>query len=304
MHLINSGLVYPKVSVLRFGLLVLFGSLTLEANAEFSFGVGGGFGSNTDGSANSSSNARANGPPAVPYYAREERVVEQIEPDIFDGDAVTLSTEKRDFLGIYLEADEPKGSVLVLHGRDVHPEDANVAAPLRIGLAEAGWTTLAIQLPLLQKGSTYYDYVPILGYAHPRIEAAIKFLRDQGQETVIVAAHSCGAHMANSWLNQNGDSAIEGYVAMGLGTTDYRQNLQTPFPLAKMSVPVLDIYGEKEFPRPLAMRADRLAMLKQGGNAGSKQMSVVGADHWFHGEGEVLTEKVAEWLNATDFSRP
>lgn len=268
-------------------LLVLLTMASFNTQAQISFSMGGNISSHGD---------------EGPNYERESRIVEQIEPDIFDGEAVTLNTGERDFLGIYLESDEPKGSVLVLHGRDVHPEDANVAGPLRIGLAEAGWSTLAIQLPVLRKGMSYYDYVPILDYAHPRIEAAIKFLRNKGETTLVLAAHSCGAHMANSWLNKQGDAKIDGYVAMGLGTTDYRQTLQTPFPLAQMKVPVLDIYGEREFPRPLALRDIRLSMLKQGGNAGSKQMAVAGADHWFHGKGEILTEHVANWLNTTNFS--
>ncbi len=238
-----------------------------------------------------------------PDYGREARIAEQIEPDIFDGEAQWLTAGERQFLAIYMQADEPKGSVVILHGRDVNPEDANVAGPLRIGLVDAGWSTLAIQMPLLEKGMTYYDYLPILDYAQPRIEAAISFLRDQGEQTVVLAAHSCGVHMANQWLNQKGESMIDGFVAMGLGTTDYGQDLKTPFAMGNMTIPVLDIYGSEEFPRPLAMLKDRQAMLDKNGNPGSTQIAVEGADHYFHDKGDALTEKVAEWLNAMDFSR-
>ncbi len=236
-----------------------------------------------------------------PDYGREARIAEQIEPQIFDGEAVWLNDGERDFLSIYLEADEPKGAVLLLHGRDVNPEDLNVIGPMRVGLADEGWATLALQMPVLEKGHTYYDYLPILGYAHPRIESGISFLRQQGLETVVLAGHSCGAHMANDWLNANGDDAIQGYIAMGLGATDYGQDLKTPFPIADMSVPVLDIYGSEEFPRPLSMVDSRLEMLRQNGNPGSHQEVVQGANHYFQDYGETLTEAVATWLNSTDF---
>ena len=210
-----------------------------------------------------------------------------------------MSDGERDFLSIFLEADEPRGAVVLLHGRDVNPEDLNVVGPMRVGLADEGWSTLALQMPVLEKGHKYYDYLPILHYAHPRIEAGLAYLREQGYETVVLAGHSCGAHMANDWLNANGDDAIQGYVAMGLGATDYGQELKTPFPLANMKVPVLDVYGSEEFPRPLSMVESRAAMLQQNGNPGSRQEMIDGADHYFHDHGEELTEAVAAWLNDT-----
>ena len=96
----------------------------------------------------------------IPDYDREQRIVEQIEPQIFDGEAVWLPAGEREFLGIYMEADESKGSVIILHGRDVSPEDQNVAGPLLVGPAESGWSTLALQMPVLAKGKKYYDYLP------------------------------------------------------------------------------------------------------------------------------------------------
>ena len=188
-----------------------------------------------------------------------------------------------------------------MHGRDTSPEDQNVAGPLRVGLAEQGWTTLALQMPVLAKGKTYNDYRPILGFAHERIEAAIRFLREQGEPAVILASHSCGAHMTNDWLNANGDSTIDGYVAMGLGATDAGQPLATPFPIGNMSVPVLDVYGSLEFPRPLAMVEERRLLLQQNGHPASTQRVLEGADHYFTDDGERLTEIVADWLDSAGF---
>lgn len=237
----------------------------------------------------------------IPDYEREKRIAMEIEPQIFDGEVVWLNTPERTFLSIYTQADEPAGAALILHGRDTGPEDVNVAGPMRVGLVEEGWSTLALQMPVLEKGRKYYDYLPILRFAHARIEAGLAFLREQGYQTVVLAGHSCGAHMANDWLNHQGDGAIDGYVAMGLGATDYKQDLKTPFPMGSMTVPVLDIYGSEEYPRPLAMVPERAGMLEKNGHPDSTQLVVEGADHFFRDKGDALTQMVAGWLNTVRF---
>ena len=233
----------------------------------------------------------------TPDYEREQRISEQIEPDIFDGEAVWLSDGEREFLSIHIAVDGAKGAVILMHGRDVSPEEQELIGPLRVGLAESGWTTLALQMPVLEKGKKYYDYLPILPLAHPRIEAAINFLREQGESKIVLAAHSCGAHMTNSWLNTNPGVAIDGYIAMGLGATDAGQDLRTPFPIDRISVPVLDIYGSEEFPRPLSMVDERKQMLARNGNPLSAQVAVEGANHYFTGYGDRMVEELSVWLD-------
>ena len=238
-----------------------------------------------------------------PDYDRESRLAEQIVDDIFDGEPIWLDANNHQFLGIHtLNEEQSKGTVLILHGRGYHPDWPEVAGPLRTGLIDAGWSTLSIQMPVLEKGRLYYDYLPLFEFSRERIESAINFLSNASDQPIILAAHSCGAHMANDWLNSRTDSKIDGYIIMGAGATDYLQDLKTPLPFANMHIPVLDLYGELEFPRPIAMLPERKALLDAGGNPGSKQIMLLDADHYFHDAGGPLTEVVAEWLNSTDFS--
>lgn len=237
----------------------------------------------------------------VPDFAREMRINAQVEPYLFDGESIWLNDGDREFLSVLIEAENSKGSVILVHGRDVHLDEEELIGPLRVGLAEHGWDTLSIQMPVLEKGKTYYDYLPILKYAQPRIEAAISYLKQQGASGIVLAAHSCGAHMANHWMNSSSEIPIDAYIAMGLGTTDIGQALKTPFPIGKLSIPVLDIYGTEEYPRPLAMVPDRQDLLKQNDHPLSAQQSVEGANHFFHGYGQVMVEKLAEWLDGLSF---
>ena len=116
---------------------------------------------------------------AEPNYAREERLAAEIVDVLFEGEPVELDADGRSFLTIFTEADEPKGTVVILHGRGYHPDWENVVSPLRVGLVEQGWNTLSIQLPVLEKSAKYFDYVDLFDLAGQRIEAALEFAHQQ-----------------------------------------------------------------------------------------------------------------------------
>jgi hypothetical protein len=232
-----------------------------------------------------------------PNYEREARLAEQIVDMILDGDSVWLEADQREFLGIYTEADDSRAAVLILHGRGFHPDWADAINPLRVGLVESGYSTLSLQMPVLEKEAKYYDYVPLFGFAHARIEAGLRYLRENGHRKVILLAHSCGVHMAMDWIRKNGDDSIDAYVGLGMGATDYGQPMREPLPLAQMRIAVLDLYGEDEFPAVLRAAPERKAMLQAGGNAQSRQVVLPHADHYFTDQGDALVSAVADWLD-------
>jgi len=235
-----------------------------------------------------------------PDLAREQRMAAEIVDAIFDGEPIELEAEGHTFLGIHAEADEPKGSVLILHGRGFHPDWATVVQPLRVGLLEHGWSTLSIQMPVLEKSAKYFDYVDIFDAAGPRIEAAIAYLRENGDGKIVLVAHSCGSHMAQRWVHKRGDEALQqfdAYVGIGMGATDYRQPMVEPFALDKMPMPLLDVYGEEDYPAVLRMAKQRSDMLWRAGNGKSAQRKISGAGHYFEQKGDELTRTIADWLD-------
>lgn len=228
---------------------------------------------------------------------REKRMADEIVDAILDGDPEMLEANGNEFLSIYTEAEEPKGAVIVMHGRGFHPDWADAVQPLRVGLVESGWSTLALQMPVLEKAAKYYDYEPIFPEAIPRIEAGVKFLKEAGFKKIVFVSHSCGAHMAMEYVRQKGDSAFDAYVGVGMGATDYKQPMRQPFPLDKISKPILDVYGEEDFPAVHRLAPVRLQQITDAGNKKSKQVKVPEANHYYTDKGEELTETVAEWLN-------
>ena len=237
---------------------------------------------------------------------RERRLASEIVDSIMDGEALTLhagSTVKdgaRDskFLAIYTASEEmpAHGAAIVLHGRGFHPNWPEVVRPLRTVLPEHGWHTLSLQMPVLEKDAKYYDYVPIFPAAFPRIAAGIAFLREQGISRIVIIAHSCSVHMAMAYIEAFGDGEIAAFVGIGMGATDYGQPMKKPFPLDRMTVPVLDVFGSDDYPAVVRDAPGRAA--DAAGNAHSSQVMVEGADHDFRDKDDELIAVVSAWLES------
>lgn len=228
---------------------------------------------------------------------RESRLAEQIVDGILDGDPVYLTTQAgHRFLSIETEADEPRGAVIVMHGRGYHPDWVNTTNPLRVGLVDHGWSTLSIQMPVLHKEAKYNEYVPVFHEAFPRIEAAIAYLKAQGIERIFIAAHSCSVHMVNAWMKVGRFTGVEAYIGIGMGATDYKQPMVDAWQFDKIDVPVLDIYGSEDYPAVHRKAAERLAGIR-GTSERSRQIVIDGADHDFLDMGDELVEAVANWLD-------
>ena len=231
---------------------------------------------------------------------REKRMAEELVGVIFDGEAVFMKVDSHEFLSIYTQAEEAKGAAVILHGRGFHPDWQDAINPLRVGLAESGWNTLSVQMPVLEKQAKYYDYVPLFSEALPRIDAAIKYVRSQGADKVVLIAHSCGVHMAMAWAEAQykgkQSQKIDAFVGIGMGATDYQQPMAHPFPLDKLAVPVLDVYADGDYPAVIKNAAQRFAMIQQAGNKLSRQIKITGANHYYEDKGEALTQAISQWL--------
>ena len=112
---------------------------------------------------------------------REKRMALEIVDSILDGEVEMLNDGGHQFLSIYTESEQATRGGLIIHGRGFHPDWVDTVQPLRVGLVDYGWNTLSIQMPVLAKGAKYYDYLPILDQAIPRIEAGLAFFERPGK---------------------------------------------------------------------------------------------------------------------------
>lgn len=221
-------------------------------------------------------------------YAREDRWAEEITPGIVTGDPVRLELASgRRFLAIWTPNAKAAAGVIVVHGLGMHP-DWGLINPLRSRLAEHGYATLSVQMPVASKEVRGDRYPPLFPEAAERLAAAVAFLRARGLKKIAIVSHSMGARMADYFLGHAREPGIDAWVAIGI-----LGEFSDP---AALRVPVLDLYGEKDFPAVLdsaRRRADALRKVR-----GSGQVQVSGADHFFEGMEAELVQRVRQFLDA------
>ncbi|HEX9663484.1 MAG TPA: DUF3530 family protein, partial [Candidatus Binatia bacterium] len=91
-------------------------------------------------------------------YVREKKWADEITPGIIVGDPVYLEGRAgHRFLTIYTEAPNAKAGLVSVHGTGVHP-DWGLISTLRSALADRGYTTLSVQMPVLAQEAKPEDY--------------------------------------------------------------------------------------------------------------------------------------------------
>ena len=173
--------------------------------------------------------------------SKEQRWADQIVDALMDGEAEWLKAQGNEFLAIYTESSEGEGkrAAIVLHGIGVHPDWPQVVSPLRVGLAEQGWATLSLQMPVLSNEAEFSEYRPLFDEVAPRIDAGLEFLKVQGIERVTIVAHSLGAAMAAYYLAHS-KSPIAAFVAVGMSSGSGDARMDSAMSLKTIKIPVLD----------------------------------------------------------------
>lgn len=225
---------------------------------------------------------------AAPDYARERRWADEITPGLVVGDAVYLAQKSgHKFLAIYAAAAQPRAAVITVHGLGVHPDWALIGA-LRAGLSDQGYATLSVQMPVLAADAKADAYPPLFPDAAERLRAAVAFLKAKGHRNIAIASHSLGSRMSNLFLAGTPDHGVAAWISIGITTGEFAEP-------DKLRLPVLDIYGERDFPNVLQQAETRAAVLKA--LRGSAQIEVAGADHYFTGHESELTRQVKQFLD-------
>ena len=235
-------------------------------------------------------------PAGAQDYAREKRWADEIVPSVVVGDPVYLQqTRGKDpahrFLGLYAVAPNAKAAIVLVHSVGVHP-DHGIIGSLRVKLSDAGYTTLAIQMPVAASEAKVEDYYPaVFGEAAERIAVAGNWLRDKGYQQIVLLSHSMGAWMANEYLINAEATPYAAWVCMGV-----TGRILSP---GSVKLPTLDIYGENDL-EPARRAAPLRRMMKLLMASGSVQVEVPGADHHYAGKENEAAAEIIKFLRARD----
>lgn len=219
-------------------------------------------------------------------YEREARWRAEVVPNIVVGEPVDIAHGGRSFLGLYTAAAGAKTAVVIVHGIGVHP-DHGVIGTLRMALADRGYSTLSIQMPVLAADAAQEAYPPLFPDAAQRIARAAEWLRAKGYRDLVLVSHSLGARMANAYFDSQ-PNAFRAWAALGFGVDFSRTFVQ------RRPVPVLDVYGERDLPAVLAARLPRAQTI--GGIPGSHQVRIAGADHFYAGQEKALVDTLVDFI--------
>ena len=223
-------------------------------------------------------------PAAAQDYAREARWRAEIVPNLVVGEAVDLRAGGGpDFLGLYTDAPGAKTALVIVHGIGVHPDHGIVGA-LRMALADRGFATLSVQMPILAADAPPQEYSALMPLAAERIAAAAAWLRQRGHRDLVLVSHSMGSRMAGAYFDAAAAPAFRAWVALGLGD-EFSAEFSRRRP-----VPVLDVMGDADLPAVLRHAPARRRVAE---STSARQVTIAGADHFYAGREAELVAVIA-----------
>jgi dienelactone hydrolase len=193
-------------------------------------------------------------------------------------------------LNAFLEGKGATVGVVLCHGRGKYPT-WSVVDPLRKGIHEQlGYHTLSIQMPT--GNVSWREYEAFFSDSERRIAAAVRYLKDEkGVTKVYLMGHSMGSRMATSYLANNHNSAVSGFIGVGIRNGG-GSPLDSDSNLRLVNFPVVDVYGDggdgKDYDHAMS-RSDMVSSKYE-------QVLIKGADHTFTGHEKEMVSAVVNWL--------
>lgn len=220
-------------------------------------------------------------------YDREKRWADEILATLVVGESVWLKQGNgHQFLTLYTVADRPRGAVILAHGRGWSP-DYELYGELRARIADAGYTTLSIQLPVLDGTAKLVDYIQTYPDARERFQLAADFLKTRGYKNIAIVSHSLGATMANQYLIKTNDDGIKAWVFISI-----INGLEEMF---RIKIPVLDVFGSNDWQVTRWGAEERKLQIMK--NKNSEQVLLPGAGHFFEGKEHELAGIVVKFFD-------
>jgi len=209
---------------------------------------------------------------AAQDYEREQRWADEVVPNVVVGDVVRLKLPSgREFLGLHADNKTAKRAILLVHGLGVHP-DHGVIGVLRAALADMGYNTLSIQMPVLRAEAAAANYPSTFPEAAARIQAGADWLAARGFARPALLSHSMGSRMANHYVGAHPLVPLAGWISLSISSGEFA-------PIKRARFPIFDVYAENDYDAVLQGAPKRAAALKR--MRGSSQTMVFATDHFF-----------------------
>ncbi len=190
----------------------------------------------------------------------------------------------------YLDGKTSTVGIILAHGRGKYPTWL-VVDPLRKGInSQLGYHTLSIQMPT--DDINWREYAALFPDAHKRIRASIRYLKEiKKVQKVYLMGHSMGSRMATSFLADNPNSGVAGFIGVGIRNGGDAP-LDSDANLRNINLPVLDLYGDGGNGKDARHADARSDMVSKT----YTQVLISGADHKFSQHEKEMVDAVVIWL--------
>ncbi len=228
---------------------------------------------------------------------QRELAYAEIMASAFPHELQWLKTAETRFAALYHQADrkDTRGAAIILHDMGSYPDQALIAVELRLQLPEHNWSTLALQMPVLEQGAQVEDYLALFLESQARIQAGIDFLKQHQVTNVVLVGYGFGALMA---LNAQAEKSLElqamVLISAPVLNTDDKQ-AQTLELMSKITIPMLDVYAALDLSEVTTSARQRRVAAKQ--NSNYRQMVIEAADHSYAHQNGLVSKRVYGWLN-------
>jgi hypothetical protein len=215
------------------------------------------------------------------------------------GEAITLQQDGKPFGAIYTEqtTGKPKGALLIVPDLNRAADAPGVVTALATSVPRSGWSSLTLELPSVPADGSRSAYGKDIEAATKRVAAGLEFLRSKQAAAIVVLGHGLGATVNAVLLAQGSAKRVVGLVAVGwdLGD-DLLPPLNALTTLEKLKLPVLDIFGGRDFESVRAQAERRGVAVRKGQPDGYLRVEVRDANHEFKGLELFLVNRVRGWM--------
>lgn len=226
---------------------------------------------------------------------RETQVADKLAGEAKVSEILWLEANGENFLALLTNhtTETAHGAVIILHGMGAHADWPQTISPVRAALPGFGWTTLSIQLPVVAAENQIEDYGKTLEQTAERIKAAVRFFHERKFLNIVAIGHSFGATSVLAYLEKEEELKVIALVAIGLQEYAFlKPSMDLLGLIEKSKLPVLDIYGSRDFKPVIDQAADRRLAAKKGNNSQYTQLEIEGADHYFNKMENILIKRI------------
>jgi len=203
---------------------------------------------------------------ATNYYI-EEQISRDLQQVVDQKEIVWLDADQPlKHLALFKEAQgiDVLGSILILPDLSHHPDWPHIIRPLRNDLANHGWNTLSLQMPIKEKQASTIRLDKIYEIAEKRIKSAIDYLVKNENTNIIIIGRRHSANIAIKYLveKQEDSEKIAALITISSFDTPWINSSQL---IRELPIAYLDIYAQNDTPEVLIAAPKRLTAAKFAG---------------------------------------